>query len=422
LDNVYQDEGVHHMNLDLQDPANFRYGSPHDIFDHLREHDPVHWQEEDPSDGPGYWALMRYEDIKAVELDHETFSNEPTVTISNKNQIGDETHKHLIFSDAPHHTAHRELLGKEISLSRIRPAREGMEELVDSIIDLVIEDGHADLVEDLSGKMASFAIADLMGLDRQESLEMFHAAEVLTRSISTTEGIGLEALTTLGTHAHNAWAERQTAPRDDTLTRLAQAEILGIPFDEFQFLCDFQLLVSAGSDTSRNVLSTGMLTLFEHPEVRQALADDPKLLPRVLEEILRFTPPIVAMRRTATRDTELGGTAIAKGDKVVMYYGAANHDPAMFENPHTFDITRKVNAHMTFGSGRHHCLGAHLARLELTTMFGAMLRRMPDMELAGPVDWPELGESPMVSGPHGIPVRFTPGARVVDREIEPIFG
>ncbi|WP_216894207.1 cytochrome P450 [Nocardia alni] len=408
------------MNTDLQNPENFRTGAPYEIYKYLRENDPVHWQEE--PDGPGYWALTRHEDIKQVELDSETFSNEPTVTISDKNQIGDETHKHLIFSDAPHHTAHREMLAPEIGLTRVRPAREGMETLVDSIIDLVIEKGEADLVEDLSGKMASFAIADLMGLDRDHSLAMFHAAEVLTRSISTSEGIGLEAMMTLFQHATTAYQERKDVPREDTLSRIAHGEIMGIPVDEFQFQVDFQLLVSAGSDTSRNVLSTGMLTLFEHPEARQALVDDPRLLPKALEEILRFTPPIMAMRRTATRDTELGGTQIRAGQKVVMYYGAANRDPAVFENPDTFDITRKLNPHLTFGGGRHHCLGAHLARLELTTMFGAMIRRMPDMELAGPVDWPELGEAPMVGGPAGIPVRFTPGSKVVDNAVAPIFG
>ncbi len=197
------------MNTDLQNPENFRTGAPYEIYKYLRENDPVHWQEE--PDGPGFWALTRHEDIKRVELDSETYANAPTVTISDKNQIGDETHKHLIFSDAPHHTAHREMLAPEIGLTRIRPAREGMERLVDSIIDLVIEKGEADLVEDLSGKMASFAIADLMGLDRDHSLKMFHAAEILTRSISTSEGIGLEAMMTLFQHATDAYQERKDA-------------------------------------------------------------------------------------------------------------------------------------------------------------------------------------------------------------------
>ncbi|OCB22535.1 cytochrome P450 [Mycobacterium intracellulare] len=408
------------MHIDLQDPTLFREGPPYEVFRSLRENDPVHWQEE--VRGAGYWALTRYADIKEVELDAETFSNEPSVLISDEGTaLGDDQRKHLIFSDAPHHTEHRKLLSKEIGLGRIRAAREGMARLVDSIIDLVIEDGEADLVEDLSGKMASFAIADLMGLDRAESLEMFHAAAILTRNIPLTEGIGLEAATTIHRHASRAWAERSANPRSDTLSRIAQSAIMGHPVDEFQFQLDYQLLVSAGSDTSRNVLSTGMITLFEHPEAKRALVDDPSLMPRALEEVLRYNPPIMAMRRTATRDTTIGGRAVKQGQKVVMYYGAANRDPQVFDRPDEFDITRTINPHLTFGGGRHHCLGAHLARLELATMFSAMLLRMPDMEPAGPVLWPELGEPPMVGGPESLRVRFTPGARVVDAAVAPIF-
>lgn len=408
------------MNTDLQNPELFRQGPPYEVFKYLRETDPVHWQEE-PNGGPGYWALTRYEDIKRVENDPETFSNEPTVLISDVGIAGDETHKHLIFSDAPHHTEHRALLNKELGLSRVRKARGGMERLVDSIIDLVIEKGEADLVQDLSTKMASFTIADLMGLDRQHSLEMFHAAEVLTRNVPVTEGIGLEAMTTLFKHGSEAWAERSSNPRDDTLSRIAHSTIMGIPVDEFQFQLDFQLLVTAGSDTSRNVLSTGMITLFNHPEARQALLDDPSLMPKALEEILRYNPPIFSMRRTTTRDTEIGGKKIAKGQKVVMYYPAANRDPEVFEDPDTFDIRRKVNPHMTFGGGPHQCLGSHLARLELTTMFTKILQRMPDMQPVGSVEWPELGEAPMVGGPSGLRVTFTPGKPVVDQDVEPIF-
>jgi cytochrome P450 len=408
------------VHVDLQDPDIFREGPPYEVFRHLRETDPVYWQEE--ARGPGYWALTRYADIKQVELDAETYSNEPSVLISDEGTgLGDEIRKHLIFSDAPHHTEHRKLLSKEIGLGRTRTARDGMERLVDSIIDLVIEDGEADLVEDLSGKMASFAIADLMGLDRAESLEMFHAAEILTRNIPLTEGIGLEAATTIFRHATNAWLARSAEPRDDTLSRIAHSVIMGHPVDEYQFQLDFQLLVSAGSDTSRNVLSTGMIALFEHPDARRALLEDPSLMPRALEEILRYNPPIMCMRRTATRDSEIGGKTIRKGQKVVMYYGAANRDPEVFDRPDVFDITRKNNPHLTFGAGRHHCLGAHMARLELTTMFSAMLRRMPDMEPVEPVTWPLLGEPPMVGGPASVRVRFTPGPRVVDAPVASIF-
>lgn len=407
------------MYTNLQDPQLFSTGHPFDVYAHLRENDPVHWQEE--ANGAGYWALMKYADIKAVELDSETFSNEPHVFIGDNNAIGDETHRSLIFSDAPRHTAHRAVLGKEFSVGRIRKAREGMEQLVDSIIDLVIERGEADLVDDLSAKMASFTIADLMGIDRYESLEMFEAAALLTRNVPFDEGPGLEAALTIFKHAARAWQDRSDNELDDTLGRIKRAQIMDVPVDEIQFQIDYSLLVSAGSDTSRNVLTTGMITLMEYPDARRELIEQPTLLPRALEELFRYIPPIRAMRRTATRDAELSGQRIRKGEKVVMYYGAANRDPEVFENPDVFDIHRKHNPHMTFGGGIHQCLGAHLARLSLTTMFSGLLRRMPDMQPAGPVVWPELGEAPMVSGPEGLRVRFTPGDRVERDAVAPIF-
>ncbi|MFV8054708.1 cytochrome P450 [Mycobacterium sp. 48b] len=404
----------------LHDPALFREGSPNELIKYLRENDPVHWTEE--TDGPGYWAVTRYDDIKQIELDSETYSNEPVVTISDLNTKGsDENHKMLIYSDAPWHTEHRKKIAPELSLSRVRKGREGMDSLVNLIVDMVIEKGEADLVTDLSGKMASYAIADLMGLDREHSLSMFRAAEILNQNIDTNSGIGLEATMTLVQHAAEAYNERQENPRNDTLTRLTKGEIQGRPADELQFNLDFMLFIAAGSDTSRNVLSTGMLTLLQHPEAWNMLRDNPERMPKAIEEMLRYNPPIMVMRRTTTRDTELRGRKIKQGQKVVIYYAGANRDPAVFEDPDKFDITRKVNPHMSFGAGRHHCLGAHLARLELTSMFDTMLRRMPDMELAGPVVWPEPGDVPMVTGPEHMPIRFTPGEREVTGDVESVF-
>ncbi|OCB22480.1 cytochrome P450 [Mycobacterium intracellulare] len=403
----------------LHDPALFREGSPNELIKYLRENDPVHWTEE--TNGPGYWAVTRYDDIKQIELDSETYSNEPNVTISDLNTKGDENHKLLIYSDAPWHTEHRKKIAPELSLSRVRKGREGMDSLVNLIVDMVIEKGEADLVSDLSAKMASYAIADLMGLDREHSLSMFHAAEILTQNIDMNSGVGLEATTTIMQHAMEAYNERQENPRDDTLTRLSRGQIQGNDVDFFQFGLEFILFVAAGSDTSRNVLSTGMLTLLEHPEAWNALRDNPELMPRAVEEMLRFNPPLMVMRRTTTRDVELRGRSIKKGQKVVMFYAGANRDPEVFENPDVFDITRKVNPHMSFGAGRHHCLGAHLARLELTSMFSTMLRRMPDMEVTGPAEWPENADVPTITGPVHVPIRFTPGAREVTGDVESVF-
>jgi cytochrome P450 len=404
----------------LHDPALFREGSPNQLLKYLRENDPVHWTEE--PEGPGYWAVTRYDDIKAIELDSETFSNEPVVTISDLNTKGsDDDHKMLVYSDAPWHTEHRKKIAPELSLTRVRKGREGMDSLVNLIVDMIIETGEGDLVTDLSGKMASYAIADLMGLDREHSLSMFRAAEILNQNIDTNSGVGLEATMTIVQHAADAYRERLESPWEDTLTRLTRGEIQGRPADELQFNLDFMLFIAAGSDTSRNVLSTGMLNLMQHPEAWKALQDNPDLMPRAVEEMLRYDPPIMVMRRTATTDAELRGQRIKKGDKVVYYYGSANRDPEVFDNPDVFDIHRKHNLHMSFGAGRHHCLGAHLARLELTSMFTTMLRRMPDMQLAGPVEWPEPADVPMITGPEHMPIRFTPGTRETVGEVASVF-
>jgi cytochrome P450 len=360
-------------------------------------------------------VLARHADIKAAETDSELFSSEPNTVLSDDNVVGDEKHRHLIFSDPPHHTEHRKFLSPELGLHRVRATQAEMRELVDSVIDEVIEKGECDLVEDISGRMASYVIADLLGLPREESLALFHAAAVLTRGGSTLEGPGAEAMEVLYRHAGQAWARFSGQPGNDTLSRIAHGEIAGVPVDEFQFSIDFQLLVSAGSDTSRNVVSTGMLALFEHPEQHRALAENPALVPRAIEEILRWEPPIIYQARTATRPTVLGGKRIAKGDKVASYYGAGNRDPEVFARPETFDTTRTANPHLTFGAGRHFCLGSHLARQELTLMFTALVERIPDMRLAGPARWYEYPEAPSVAGPVSIPVTFTPGRRIAGR-------
>ncbi len=142
--------------------------------------------------------------------------------------------------------------------------------------------------------------------------------------------------------------------------------------------------------------------------------EDPSLIPLAVEEMLRYDPPIVFQRRTATRDAEVAGVAVKKGQKVVSYYGAANRDPEVYDDPDTFDIHRSPNPHLTFGAGRHFCLGSHLARAELVTMFTAIMKRMPDLHPAGEVDWHVNPHTPSVVGPFEIPVAFTPGPRIGD--------
>ncbi|WP_067672958.1 cytochrome P450 [Nocardia miyunensis] len=398
------------MDVNLLDPAAFRTRQPYEVYRWLRANDPVHWHAN--PEGRGFWVLTRHADIKVLETNSEVFSSEPNTLLNDEHLVGDETHKQLLFSDPPRHTAHRRYLAAELSLTQVRSKQADMGELVDAVIDEVIEKGECDLVEDISGKLASFVIADLLGLPRQESLELFHASDVLTRGGSLLEGPGAEALAVMNQHAGDAWKTFSSGQGNDgALARIVRTEIDGMPIDQMQFAIDFYLLVAAGGDTSRNALSTGMLALFQHPEQHRMLVENPSLVPQAVEEILRWDPPIIFQARTATRDAEVGGQKIAKGEKVVSYYGAGNRDPEVFTDPETFDITRKSNPHLTFGAGRHFCLGSHLARQELVIMFTAIMSRMPDIKLAGPAQWHDLPEVPSVSGPASIQVSFTPGQR-----------
>lgn len=397
------------MKIDLLDPAAYRYQQPYDQFSWLRENDPVYWHEE--PNGPGFWALTRHADVKAMEANSELFANEPSVVLSDDMTFGDEHHKHLLFEDPPGHTVHRRVFAVDLQPIPVRSQREHIEELVTGIIDNVIELGQCDLVEDLSGPLASFVIADVMGISRAEAVKLFPSVEILTRGVSLKDGPGAEASRLVFEAAHRAWVERKGTPGDDWMGRMANAGWDGRDVDELQFTLDFLLMINGGSDTTRNVVATGMGTLIEHPEAYAQLVSDPSLIRTAVEEMLRYNPPIIYQRRTATRDCELGGKKIAKGDKVVGFYGAANRDPQVFADPDAVDIRRSPNPHLTFGSGRHLCAGVHLARLELQIMFRELIRRIPDMKLAGPVGWYDYPELPALAGPMSMPITFTPGPR-----------
>ena len=401
------------MKIDLLDPQIYRERQPYELLAWLRDNDPVHWHEE--PGGRGFWVLTRHADVKAIEMDSETFSSEPWTVIADAPPIGDPDHKLLIFSDPPNHTVRRKFLGVELNPIQVRSQREHVEDIVTEVIDEVIERGECDLVDEIAGRMASFVIADMMGISRSEALELFPAAEILTRGTRTDIGEGAEAQRIVLEHGAQAWVDRRANRGDDWLSRLAHGTWDDVPEDETQFQIDFFHLITAGSDTSRNVIATGMVTLMEHPDAYRTLVEDPSLMPSTIEEILRWNPPIGYQRRTATRDTELHGRTISKDQKVIGFYSSANRDPRVFDQPDVFDIRRSPNPHLTFGAGRHFCLGSHLARLELDVMFTELVKRIPDMELAAQIDYFDYDEVPAASGPERIRVKFTPGKRIGSR-------
>jgi len=229
--------------------------------------------------------------------------------------------------------------------------------------------------------------------------------------LQATPDAGANAAAEIYMYCNDIAADRRANPRDDLMTALVQAEIDGDRLDELELNLFFVTLVVAGNETTRNLITHGTLALIEHPDQAQLLRDDPELYPSAVEEMLRWGTSIHNFRRTATRDTVLDGQAIKAGDKVVIYYMAANRDPAVFEDPYRFDVTRHPNDHVAFGGGGvHFCLGANLARSEIRNLTRQVVERMPDLELAGPV---RRLRSDFVNGIKEMPVRFTPTTRLL---------
>ena len=396
--------------LDLLSPASFANGQPHDEFKRLRDEAPVSWHPE--RDGPGFWALTRYDDVKAVGRDPSTFSSEPTVMIADDTGIELGDHKMMLMSDPPYHTRLRRIVNHEFTPKASERLRPRIEALCRDIVDAVIERGECDFVTDIAGEIPSYVIADVLGIPLDDGRRLYHLTETIHAAPeSQPEGAGLGAVLEMFNYAHEVATEKRARPGDDLSTTILQAQVDGRAVDDIDFNLFFLLLIDAGGDTTRNLLGGGLLALFEHPGERARLvADLDGLLPTAVEEMLRWVSPVIHMRRRATRPVTLHGVDIAEGDKVVMYYGAANRDERVFVDADRFDVARCPNEHLAFGGGGpHFCLGAHLARVEVQAMLREVLTRLHGLELAGPVEWLP---SNFISGPKHLPVRFTPGARL----------
>ena len=393
------------MQIDLLSPASFDGGQPHGQFAWLREHAPVYWHEE--PGGRGFWAVTRHADVWAVDRDFSAFSSEPTIMIADprEGEGGFGGHKMMLMMDPPEHTAFRKLIRSEFTqpAAHLREGRIG--ELARQIVDAVVDKGECDFVGEVAGEMPSFVIAELMGLPLEDGRELYKLTETIhTAPEALPPGAGQAAVMKMFEYGSGVIAEKRARPGEDLASKLLACEVDGHKLNDIEFLLFFLLLVDAGGDTTRNLLSGGLLALMEHPDQLAWLkADLPARLPAAREELLRWTSPVIYMRRTATRDLELVGQQIAAGDKVVMYFGSANRDPARFERPDVLDLSRATNEHIAFGTGPHGCLGQHIARIEIDAMLAEVLTRMQDFELAGEPEWLA---SNFISGPKAMPLRF----------------
>ena len=366
----------------------------------------MRWHDE--PNGRGFWAVTRHADVWAVDRDFQAFSSGPTILISDpaaEQAAGFGPYKMMLMMDPPEHTQFRKLIRQEFTLPAARLREERIQALARQIVDAVIAKGECDFVGEVAGEMPSFVIAELMGLPPSDGRELYKLTETIhTAPEALPPGAGGQAVMKMFEYATGVIAEKRARPGDDLASKLLACEVDGRRLEDMEFLLFFLLLVDAGGDTTRNLLSGGLLALMENPDqFAWLMADLPARLPSAREELLRWTSPVIYMRRTAKHDVELAGQQIRAGDKVVMYFGAANRDPAAFEAPETLNLARTPNAHIAFGTGPHGCLGQHIARIEIDAMLREVLTRMAGFELAAAPEWLA---SNFISGPKAMPLRF----------------
>ena len=396
--------------IDLLSPESFAHGQPHEQFRWLRSHDPVHWHPE--PDGPGFWAVTRYSDVKAVGRDPATFSSAPTIMIPDGDGAIDAgDHQMMITMDPPRHTTHRKLVSGEFIPRAAKAMRPRIQELAARIIDGVIDRGECDLVGDIAGLMPSYVIADLLGIPLEDGVALYGLTETIHAAPeSQPPGAAMGAVLEMFNYARGVWERKREHPARDLATSIAFAAVDGRQLDLIDFNLFFLLLIDAGGDTTRNLVAAGLDALFRHPEQMSWLREDcDGRLATAVEELLRWVSPVVYMRRTATRDASLGEAHITAGQKVVMYYGSANRDEEAFgPTADQLDLARSPNDHVAFGGGGpHFCLGAHIARVEIDALLRQVLSRLRHLEPSGPTEWLA---STFISGPKHLPVRFEPGA------------
>ena len=355
--------------------------------------------------------VSRYREVFEVGHNPQVFSSEPTIMIDDPAPdspvIGDPDNPRqmMLMMDPPLHTRYRKLISREFMPGSATNLVPRLKVLASNILDAVVDRGECDFVSDIAGEMPSLVIAELMGLPPDDGRRLYELTEIIhTSPEALPEGAYENAIVQMFGYAARVFEEKSARPGEDLASQLVHAQIDGETLDLLDFQLFFMLLVDAGGDTTRNLLSGGMLALLEHPEQLAALRTDPSLIPAARDELLRWVSPVIYMRRTATQTVELAGQTIQAGDKVVMYYGSANRDAQVFEDPHTFDIARRPTKHLAFGHGTHVCLGQHIARAEIDVMLHEVIQRMDDLQLARPPVWLA---SNFISGPQTMPVRFS---------------
>lgn len=394
--------------INLISPETFAAtGHPWEQYAWLRKNAPVYWHDE--PNGPGFWAITKYEDVRTISRLPKVFSSyETSVMLPDPDPMGLYAQRLMMLNmDPPQHDRFKLLVSRGFTPKNAPLLRPKIEELARDIVDAVLAKGECDFVTEIAGRLPSGLIAELMGMPREDGERLYDLTEIMHTNddaIAPPE-IKMNAVGEMLGYAQSVADLKRQSPADDLATILVNAEVDGDHLTDEEFQWFFLLLVNAGGDTTRNLLAAGLQLLFDHPDQRTKLIGDlDGLLGSAVEEMLRYCSPVTHFKRTAMQDTVVGGQSIKAGERVVMFYGSANRDEDIFENADTFDVARHPNPHVAFGAGGPHlCLGMHVARVELAVMFRELLTRMPHIEAGGPI---ERMHSSFIAGVHRMPIKY----------------
>jgi cytochrome P450 len=402
--------------FNIIDPDDYAaHGYPHHIWTRLRKEDPVHWW--DRTGGLPFWAVTRHADLTEVSKRPDVFISAPRITISHEPEtpeMVDLFPPTLIQMDPPKHGIFRKMVSTRFTPRALKKIHKPIEEIGREIVDLLVKDdveGECDFVREVSAPLPIAVIAWLLGVPKSDWNMLF---DWTNRTIGagdpeyqeegrTPVETARAAMTELFTYFAKLVEEKKKKPGDDLLSLFTTLEYEGKPLELMDVLAWCLIVVIAGNETTRNGTTGGMLAFIENPDQLRKLQRDPSLLPSAVEEVVRWSSPIIHFARTATQDYQLRDKMIEKGQSLALFYASANRDEDIFDDPFRFQIDRRPNRHLGFGIGEHFCLGSHLARLELTVAYKHLLPRIEEVELSGPV---ERLRSTLVGGVKRLPIRY----------------
>ena len=391
------------------------HGYPHPVWTRLRREDPVHWF--DKTEGVPFWAITKHADIVTISKRPEQFLNGPRLVIDHRPETPNDFPPTLIQTDPPKHGIYRQLISKRFTPRYLKQIDGPIERIGKDIVDQLLEKsgpgqwGECDFVREVSAPLPIAVIAWLLGVPESDWNLLF---DWTNRTIGagdpeyqvpgkTPQETAMQAMTELFLYFQKLVDEKRKKPADDLITLFAHLEVDGEPIPPIDVLTFCLIIVIAGNETTRNGTTGGMLAFIEHPEQLRKFQRNPRLIDTAVEEVVRWTSPIIHFARTATEDFPLRDKVIKAGQSLALFYPSANRDEEIFEDPFEFRIDRNPNHHLGFGVGEHFCLGSHVARLELAIAYKHLLPRIEEVEVAGPI---ERLHSGLVGGVKRLPIRY----------------